>query len=165
MIVSARRAPEGMLFRFRSTWTIPADLVRIWNAIGGVDRWPQWWKSIEGVRVIKGPTLPVTVGTIAEYRIHSPLLYHLAFRSTVQAFDLGKWLQTRIEGNLAGTGRWDFAFADGVTRATLAWDVAVTRPMLVSLAALAPIRSAMSWAHDQVMNDGEHGLRALVAHR
>lgn len=163
MIISAERVPEGMLFHFRSKWEIPSDLISIWNAVGGVDRWPQWWRSIESVKVVRGPTLPVEVGTIAEYRIVSPLGYRLSFRSEVVAFDLGKWLETSIVGNLSGAGRWDFAHVSGVTTATLAWDVAVTRPVLVRLAGLAPVRRAMSWAHDHVMKNGERGLEALVA--
>lgn len=163
MIIGAERVPEGMLFHFRSRWEIPADLVRIWNAIGSVDRWPAWWKSIEAVDVVRGPTLPVTIGAIATYRIASPLQYRLSFRSEVTAFDLGKWLETSIAGNLSGKGRWDFAHANGITTAALAWDVALTRPVLVSLAGVPPVRRAMSWAHDRVMEDGERGLRSLVA--
>lgn len=48
MIVGAERTNEGMLFHFRSTWEIPADLVRIWDAIGGIDRWPEWWSTHGG---------------------------------------------------------------------------------------------------------------------
>ena len=165
MLVGAERVREGMRFHFRSTWTFPSDLVAIWNAIGAVDRWPEWWTSVKNVRTIKGPTLPVAIGAIAEYRIRSPLLYHLSFRSEVIAFDLGKWLQTAIHGNLSGIGRWDFEHEDGTTRAMLAWDVAVTRPALTRLAALGPVRSAMSWAHDRVMENGEQGLRKLLAKR
>lgn len=163
MIIGAERVPEGMLFHFQSTWKIPSDLISIWNAIGGVERWPEWWRSIEEVEVLHGPMLPVAVGTSATYRVRSPLGYSLAFRSDVTAFDLGKWLETAIAGNLAGKGRWDFDHTGGVTTAILTWDVAVTRPVLARLAALAPVRQAMSWAHDQVMDSGERGLRSLVA--
>jgi hypothetical protein len=162
MLIGAERTTQGMLFHFRSVWTFPSDLVAIWNAIGGVERWPEWWPSIERVHVIRGPTLPVARGTIAEYRIHSPLGYHLTFRSEVTAFDLGKWIETAIQGNLSGKGRWDFTHAGGTTTAALAWDVAVTRPALARLASLGPVRSTMSWAHTLVMESGERGLRALL---
>lgn len=162
MIIGAERVPEGMLFHFQSTWSIPSDLIRIWNAIGGVERWPEWWKTMERVRVLRGPTLPVAVGSAAEYRIHSPLGYHFTFQSEVTAFDTGKWIHSAIVGQLSGTGRWEFSHDRGVTTATLLWDVAVTRPALARLAALGPVRSAMSWAHDRVMESGEAGLRRLV---
>ncbi|MDP3685724.1 MAG: hypothetical protein Q8R32_02740, partial [bacterium] len=106
--------------------------------------------------------VPVTVGTIAEYRVRSPLGYALRFQSEVTAFDLGKWIETAIRGNLSGRGRWDFAHAAGVTSASLAWDVAVTRPVLARVAGLGAVRGAMSWAHNRVMDRGERGLRALV---
>lgn len=162
MIIGAERGPNGMLFHFRSMWTIPSDLVRIWNAIGAAERWPKWWSAMERVRVLRGPTLPVAVGSAAEYRVHSPLGYHLTFQSEVTAFDTGKWIHSAIVGQLSGTGRWEFAHDQGVTTATLLWDVVVTRPILARLAALAPLRIAMSWAHDRVMESGEIGLRRLV---
>lgn len=170
MLVGAERITEGMdapgmQFHFRSAWSIPGDLVAIWNAIGAVDEWPTWWRSVTTARVIRGPALPVTVGTIAEYRVRSPLGYALQFRSEVTAVERGKWIDTRILGNLAGRGRWDFTHAAGVTSARLAWDVAVTRPFLARVAAVGMVRSAMSWAHDRVMEDGERGLRALVQQR
>lgn len=163
MLIGTERVAEGMLFHFRSTWKVPGELVAIWNAIGGVDRWPEWWRSITEARVIHGPALPVTVGAIAEYRVQSPLGYGLRFQSEVTAFDLGKWIETEIQGNLAGRGRWDFAHAAGVTSASLRWDVAVTRPGLARFAELGMVRSVMSWAHDRVMDRGEFGLRALLA--
>lgn len=163
MIVGTERVPEGMLFHFRSTWRIPSDLLSLWNAIGGVDRWPEWWKRIERVRVLRGPTLPVSVGSLAEYRVHSPLGYHLTFQSEVTDFDLGKWINSSIVGQLSGKGRWEFAHTGGVTVAALIWDVAVTRPVLARVASLSPVRSAMSWAHDRVMESGERGITSLVA--
>lgn len=165
MITRAEYTPEGILFRFRSTWEIPAELVTVWNTVGGVDRWPEWWRSVTAATVVRGPMLPVTVGAVAEYVVVSPLTYTLRFRSEVTAFDLGKWLETRIEGNLAGKGRWDFSYSQGLTAASLTWDVSVTRPALARLAALAPVRRVMSWAHDRVMENGERGLNALVASR
>lgn len=164
MIVGAERVPEGMLFHFRSRWEIPSDLIAIWNAIGGADQWPEWWRRIESVRVLRGPTLPVAVGTRVEYRVHSPLGYHLTFQNEVTAFSLGEWINSAIAGELSGKGRWEFGHTQGLTTATLLWDVAVTRPVLVRLAALGPVRSAMSWAHDRVMESGERGLRSLVVH-
>ena len=163
MLIGAERVAEGMRFHFRSTWKIPWDLVAIWNAIGDVDRWPEWWPSITDVWVVRGPTLPVTVGTITEFRVRSPLGYALRFRSEVTAFDLGEWIETKVRGNLSGRGRWDFSHGAGVTSAILAWDVAVTRPVLARLAALGVVRSAVSWAHDRVMAGGEDGLRRLAA--
>jgi hypothetical protein len=162
MIIGVERVLKGTLFHFRSTWMIPSDLIRIWNAIGSVERWPEWWSTMERVHVLRGPTLPVAVGSAAEYQVHSPLWYHLTFRSEVTAFDLGKWITSSIEGQLAGSGRWDFSHQRGVTAATLLWDVTVTRPVLARIAAVGPIRSAMSWAHDRVMESGEVGLRRLV---
>ena len=164
VIISTERGTKGMLFHFRSTWTIPSDLIRIWNAIGAADRWPEWWSTMEEVRVLRGPTLPVAVGSAAEYRVHSPLGYHLIFRSEVTSFDLGKWITSSIKGQLTGSGRWDFSHQHGVTAATLLWDVSVTRPVLARLAVLGPVRRAMSWAHDRVMESGEIGLRRLVQH-
>lgn len=162
MLVGVEHVQEGMRFRFRSVWTIQGDLVAIWNAIGAVDTWPTWWRSVTDARVLRGPALPVAIGTIAEYRVQSPLGYALQFRSEVIGFELGQWIETTILGNLSGRGRWDFAHTAGVTSANLAWDVAVTRPVLARLAALGMVRRGMSWAHDRVMEDGERGLRTLV---
>lgn len=165
MLLETTSTPGGLLFHFRSTWELPAPLDPVWNTVGAADTWPMWWRSIEHVNILRGPTLPVTVGARAEYRVHSPLGYHLMFQSEVTHVAPGVSIDTLIDGQLSGSGRWEFGHSGEITHATLHWNVAVRRPLLARLALFGPIRSAMSWAHDRVMESGERGLRELLTHR
>jgi ribosome-associated toxin RatA of RatAB toxin-antitoxin module len=147
-------------FAFKSVWRIPAELVEIWNTVGKVSDYPMWWPGIEKVTVLKGPELPISIGTVARYTVASPF-YRLHYQTEVKEFETGKYILAHAEGDLAGTGKWTFTRSPQETVATFDWNVRVAPPLLRVLSHVAPARAVMHYFHNQLMDAGERGLQAL----
>lgn len=148
-------------FRFRSVWRVPGELVDIWNTVGKVSEYPTWWPGIVSVDVLKGPELPISVGTHARYTVQSPF-YSLHYETLVQEFDTGKFIVATADGDLTGTGTWTFRTLPDVTEAVFDWHVKVGPPVLRVLSHVAPVRAVMKYFHNQLMDAGEKGLKQLI---
>lgn len=152
------------IFRFETTWSVPYPLVQVWNTVGRVSQYPTWWPGISRVDVLQGQELPIAVGTIAAYTVHSPL-YTITYKTETMQFDTGKFILARATGDLDGTGKWVFDHNDHTTKATFMWEVALTPPFLHAVSHLPGMRGVMEFFHDRLMNQGEKGLRALLAQK
>lgn len=153
---------ESHDFRFRSVWRVPGELVDIWNTVGKVSEYPTWWPGIKKVDVLKGPELPISIGTHARYTVESPF-YSLSYETLVQEFDTGKFIVASAHGDLTGTGIWTFRSLPDGTEAVFDWHVKVGPPVLRLLSHVAPVRAVMKYFHNQLMDAGEVGLRRLIA--
>lgn len=151
---------KGHEFLFRSVWHVPAPLVDIWNRVGRVTEYPTWWPGIKRVDLLKGRELPITVGTQAKYEVTSPL-YQLEYQTEVVEFETGKLIVATAVGDLVGTGTWMFQEKKGETQATFDWQVHVSPVFLRAASYLPPVRHVMRFFHNQLMDAGERGLRAL----
>lgn len=149
-------------FSFRSVWTVPVSLIVVWDSIGRVTEYPQWWKGIAHVELLKGPELPVTVGSRAKYIVKSPL-YSLQYETEVVEYDLGKYILAKSTGDLEGTGKWIFSESDKGTEAIFEWNVSVTNPKLQFVSRLPFVRIMMGVFHNQIMSQGQAGLRQLLS--
>jgi len=149
-------------FEFHSVWHIPADLITVWNHIGGVSSMPTWWPSIKEVRVLRGPELPVTIGTKAQYVVHAPL-YALTYETEVIEVETGKRILARSQGDLSGTGCWTFKEGAGDIQVAFEWRVEITPPWLKVASRLPLARPIMRYFHNRVMQQGEAGLKQLIA--
>lgn len=149
-------------FAFRSEWHVPTSLIKVWDTVGKVTEYPIWWPGIRTVELLKGPELPVTVGTRARYIVSSPL-YSLQYETEVEEFVTGKFILARSHGDLVGTGKWTFQEASGETRATFDWNVQVDPVFLRVLSHIGPARAVMHYFHNRLMDAGEKGLRQLIS--
>ncbi len=142
-------------------WHIPHDLETVWDYVGMVAHYPQWWPGMKHVEILHGHELPVTVGNAFKFTVASPL-YQLCYTTTVTDCDLGKMIVARSEGDLAGTGTWKFQEHAGETQAAFIWEVQLTPPVLAAASYIPRVRSVMHFFHDRLMNAGEQGLRQLL---
>ena len=153
---------NSYLFSFTTTWNIPRDLKTVWDHIGMVAHYPQWWPGMKRVEMLHGHELPVDIGNAFRFTVASPL-YQLQYTTTVTEYELGKKIVAKSEGDLVGTGTWIFAERDGNTEAIFLWEVALTPTLLRIAGNFPPVRPVMRFFHNRLMRAGERGLIALLS--
>ena len=154
-------------YRFLTTWLIEADRERVWDAIYDSERWPDWWRGVEGAtRLAEGDA--DGIGQVGSYLWRSRLPYPVRFEITTTRVERPRLLEGMAVGELEGTGRWRL-FADDadppnpVTAVLYEWDVSTTRAWMNLLAPVA--RPVFKWNHDWVMRNGGTGLAELLGAR
>ena len=148
-------------YRFLTTWCIDAPVERVFDAIHDVERWPEWWRGVEAVRILE-PGDDLGVGQLTRYTWRSRLPYSLAFEMRTTRVDRPWLMEGEARGELAGHGRWRLYDGRG-TAVVYEWDVRTTAPWMNVLAPIA--RPAFAWNHDVVMRSGGRGLARLLGTR
>ena len=137
-------------YTFSGQWTVPAPVGDVHAALVDLEHYPDWWPQVVAVatlgpddaRVLCRSTLPYTLD----------LVLHAVDRSTDR-------LEVAVDGDLAGTVRFDLAPVDGGTRLELAQEVEVSGALgLASYAA----RPALRWNHHRMMAGCIAGLTAWL---
>jgi uncharacterized protein YndB with AHSA1/START domain len=142
-------------YRFLTTWVLEAPIERVWEALYDSERWPEWWRGVQAVRVLE-PGDADRVGELTRYTWRSRLPYSLEFDVVTTRVDRPHLVEGTARGELAGEGRWRLFEGRGSTAVTYEWNVRTTRRWMN---ALGPIpRPAFRWNHDLVMREGGEGL-------
>lgn len=139
-----------------SVWDLAAPPSDVWSVLHDVEGWPRWWPGLSAAQVVR-PARDGDVGLRVHLVVASPLGYRLSFGTEITAVDPPGWAEARVVGDLRGTGRWELAPADLGTRATITWDVHLTRGWMRTVEPAAG--PAFRRAHAVVMAGGEGGLR------
>lgn len=145
---------------FITIWHIKAPVKDVWKAIFLSLEWPSWWKGVVCVKPIKVDTQHKGVGSIAEYTWKSVLPYTLTFQTVATKVIENKELEGKASGELEGIGLWTFSEKNGITTARYEWRVNMTQPLLKALSPI--LRPVFIWNHNQIMTQGEKGLRKLL---
>ncbi len=146
-------------YHFKTEWEFKADVPRTWSVVLDLAHYPDWWPNFRRVQLLRGDGL--SVGSLYECVVRGSLPYSLRYTLEVMTVDRHRSLSLRSSGDLVGTGRWDFTdVAPRQCRATYAWDVATTNPVLNLIAPLAGRFLAQN--HEQVMANGYRALRPRV---
>lgn len=149
-------------YTFTTIWRVDAPLPAIWTAITEVERWPQWWRGVESVELLRiGDSRGI--GARHRYTWKSKLPYRLRFDMETTHVEPFARLEGRAEGELSGTGCWTFSECHGICSVRYDWHVTTTRPWMNLLAPLA--RPIFAWNHDVVMAWGGEGLARLLSAR
>jgi uncharacterized protein YndB with AHSA1/START domain len=148
-------------YRFLTTWLIEAPRERVWDVLADSPRWPEWWRGVVAVDVLRPGEGEDRIGELARYTWRSRLPYELAFDMEVVRVQRPVFMEGHASGELAGIGRWRLFEEGGVTAVVYQWDVQTTRPWMNTLAPL--LRPAFAWNHDWVMRQGGEGLARRVA--
>jgi hypothetical protein len=146
------------LFRFVTRWELPHDLTTVWNSVGLVTQYPQWWPGVRKADLLAGTELPVSVGTKVHFVIASPL-YTLDYTTTTVDFVTGEYIAVKAEGDLHGTGKWVFEHTPDETIAIFTWEVSLTPLLLREVSHIPFARSVMGFFHGRLMARGEKALR------
>ena len=127
-------------YRFLTTWRLDAPLPEVYEAVHGVEHWPEWWRGVESVERLT-PGDGDGVGSVYRQRWRSVLPYTIDFDVETTTVEPLVALEGRATGGLAGTGRW--RFSDGSpTVVTYEWDVRTTKAWMK---ALSPVAGTPRW--------------------
>lgn len=142
-------------YRFLTYWRIDRPVEEVWEAILGVQRWPEWWRYVERVEELRRGDKN-GLGALRRFTWRSRLPYRLSFEMEVTRVVRHSLLEGRARGELDGTGRWSFIYDGNCTDIHYEWTVRSTKVWMNLLAPLA--RPAFVWNHDGVMREGGEGL-------
>ena len=146
-------------YEFLTTWCIAAPIERVWDVLYDSERWPEWWRGVERVRVLE-PGDADRVGELSRYTWKSRLPYRLEFDMRTTRVERPHLVEGSAQGELAGQGRWRLFAGDGTTAVTYEWQVETTARWMNLLAPFA--RPVFAWNHDVVMRNGGAGLARLL---
>jgi uncharacterized protein YndB with AHSA1/START domain len=138
-------------FQFVTIWRLDAPVGAVWAAIHDVARWPEWWRSVEGVTEIEAGS-GEGVGAVQRYTWKGWLPYRLVFDIEVTRVEPLVALEGEASGDVEGTGRWRFSTDRSITVVRYDWRVRTTRAWMNLLAPLA--RPVFVWNHDAIMREG-----------
>jgi hypothetical protein len=143
------------LYRFRSTWHLPAAPDDVYAVLERLPDYPLWWPQVRSVT--SKPN-----GSSAELVCRSSLPYELRFVTTQSVRDaVGRVLEATMTGDLEGFSRWTISADPDGTTATFDEEVVATKRLLRWLEPVA--RPAFKANHARMMRDGERGLRTYLA--
>lgn len=149
-------------YRFLTTWIVDAPIGRVWDAVYGIEHWPEWWRGVERVDELfhgEGDG----EGTIYRHVWRSKIPYAVAFTVTVTRVQKPHLIEARAEGGLEGTGTFRLFEAPEGTAVTYDWAVRTTKRWMNAVAPLAgPV---FAWNHHAVMKNGGVGLARLLETR
>jgi hypothetical protein len=141
-------------YRFRSLWSVRADVGRVFDALVDLNSYPAWWPDIRAVSRIDDDT--------AEVVCRSTLPYDLIFRLHRAVEDAGRGhMRVDMTGDLEGYVQGLVA-EHGAEGALLAISqrVVVTKPLLRAFAPVA--RPLFRANHALMMWRGQRGFRAYL---
>jgi uncharacterized protein YndB with AHSA1/START domain len=150
-------------YRFLTTWLLAAPRERVWDTLADNERWPEWWRGVRGVEIVRRGAGEDRIGEVGRYTWRSRISYELSFDIEVIAVDRPRFMEGRATGDLAGTGRWRLFEDGGVTAVLYEWDVATARPWMNALAPL--LRPVFAFNHDWLMRQGGEGLSRRLGAR
>jgi hypothetical protein len=143
------------LYHFRTEMRIGAAPEQVWKVLEEPTTWPDWWRWLRHVEVL-GPGPGDAVGARCRFEFRTRLPYTLAFvLETVRIAPPSLW-ESRVTGELAGSGMWEVSERDGGSLVRYTWIVATTKRWMNLLAPVA--RPAFNWNHRVIMGDFAAGL-------
>ena len=148
-------------YRFLTTWCLDAPIDDVWDAIHGVERWPEWWKGVERVEKLEHGR-DDGVGSVYRHTWRSLLPYEIEFVMRTTRVERPYALEGAAYGELTGEGRWRLYTGHG-TAVTYEWSVRTTVPWMNWIAPIG--RPVFAWNHDYVMRQGGEGLARLLGAR
>ena len=149
-------------YSFVTHWSLNAPVENVWNEIRDMDRWPEWWKYVKTVTLIKQGDAN-DIGSIRRIQWSTALPYTITFDSELVSVDHHKRIEGRAFGELTGTGIWTFEVNGDTTHVRYEWNVQTTKKWMNFFAPIA--RPLFSWNHDKVMSAGIEGLRERLSQR
>jgi Polyketide cyclase / dehydrase and lipid transport len=142
-------------YSFVTRWQLRATINDVWNAIYESTEWPQWWKGVKDVKVIKENDASGVNG-VREYTWKSVLPYELKFKMRLVEKDAPKHMRGEAFGELEGVGVWSLEEKDGITFVQYNWNVITNKAWMNWFSFL--LKPLFKYNHDVVMRWGAEGL-------
>ncbi len=152
-------------YRFLTTWCVDAPIERVWDVLNDSARYPEWWKGVEAVELLRDGNAD-GIGQTSRFSWRSVLPYTLRFDVEITRARGPHLIEGRATGELEGRGVWRLYEGEG-TAVVYDWQVRTTAAWMNFLGPVA--RPAFAWNHDLVMRQGGFGLArrlgtTLIAH-
>ena len=136
-------------YRFRSTWLVAGRPDRVFDVLGDLATYPQWWPEVRSIRQIDD----VTAGAVI--RAFLPYSLHLVMRQVVKDRQTGE-LKVSLGGDLEGYSRFLIEPRDAGCVLHYRQEVVARKRLLRMLAPIA--RPLFSVNHLIMMKRGNRGL-------
>ena len=131
---------------------------RVWDGIGQVDRYPEWWPWLRRFHAVG-----LTPGDVWECEIQPPMPYVLGFRVTIEEVVDFKKVVAGIDGDVVGAARLSLAAEGGGCVVRIVSTLAPTNRTLRLVARVA--RPIAHYGHAWVLDTGARqfaaGLRGI----
>ena len=147
-------------YRFVSVWELPFPLEKIWNEIADPEDWPTWWKGLKEAKVLQ-PGDPSGLGLQVAFAWKSLFPYTLHLTTATTEIVPRKMIRGTSQGDLIGTGTWQFEERGEICQITYIWEVQTSKAWMNFLAPIG--RPFFSLAHNHLMGQGEKGLQKLLS--
>ena len=138
-------------FHFVRAFTLRAPRPTVAEVLADLAGYPRWWPQVRAVAALTDDSGLVVVRSVLPHDLE------LLLTRVHQGDDL---LEVALEGALSGFARWRLAACVAGTEVVYEQTVSVQSGPLRLGASLA--RPLLVWNHEQMMRNGEQGLRALV---
>lgn len=142
-------------YKFITRWQIAAPVKDVWHLTYESTDWPNWWKGVLAVKVIKENDANGING-IREYTWKSALPYKLSFQMKLVEKEDHKFLKGIAFGELEGDGTWFFKEENGITKVQYNWNVKTNKTWMNYFAFI--LKPLFKINHDIVMKWGAEGL-------
>lgn len=138
-------------FEFVTLWQFKAALKPIWDCIFDSGQWPEWWKGVERVDVIREGR-PDSVGKCTKQVWKSALPYRLRFDIEVTRIEPMKVIEVASRGELSGVGIMSFSTQGDDVTVRFDWRVDTTTWWMNLIAPVAA--PLFRWNHGVIMDWG-----------
>ncbi len=143
-------------FELVSEWRLAAPLDRVWAEIAAPEDWPQWWRAVKRVEVVKQGDAS-GIGAVRRFTWATALPYAVSFDMTATRVEPKHVLEGEARGELNGVGLWTITPDGSGTHVRYDWRVELSLPWQ---RALAPVlRPVFAWNHNVVMGWGETDIK------
>jgi hypothetical protein len=142
-------------YSFITRWQIAAPVAEVWDLIYESAGWPQWWKGVERVKIIKENDA-TGINGIRKYTWKSALPYKLSFTMKLVEKTDHKLLRGIAFGELEGDGTWHFNEEKGITKVQYNWNVKTNKAWMNYFSFV--LKPLFKFNHDVVMKWGAKGL-------
>ena len=147
-------------YHFTTRWKFEAPLEKAWHEIKTMNQWPEWWKYIEKVELLRsGGKDDIGATRLTTWRTTLP--YSFTVETELVELVEHQRIEGKARGELEGNGIWTFSTEDDNTIVQYDWMVKTNKPWMNWLAPIA--RPFFEWNHEKVMTAGYEGLRKRLS--
>ena len=143
------------VYRFRSTWRLPAPPERVYPVLADIERYDAWWPQIRRITRLDDESGEVVIRSLLPWTLRLHLHRDVEDPEALT-------LRAAVRGHLHGWSGWELRPGPGGTHAAYRQEVELRAPGLRQVSFL--LRPVLRANHAAMMRAGERGLRAHLAH-
>jgi hypothetical protein len=141
----------AVAYEFRGSWTVPAPLEDVREAVVDLEHYPEWWPQVRAVVKLGPDDARVLCRSVLPYTLD--LVLHAISRE-------GTVLEVAVSGDLDGSALWRLTPESGGTRMDFEQRVVVSGALALGSYVARPL---LRWNHHRMMRGCVAGLRARLA--